>query len=245
MLADLTSLLSADLPWLKGLAVVVTGATLGLASIPHCVGMCGGLASACSRTRGSSLTYQAARLGTYTALGGLSALALGPVRRALPDGAWAYVFAAITAGALVVSAIRLLRMKPVDRTLVPASALRRTSRRERFMPLGLGIVTGLLPCGALYGALAVSATAGEPALGALAMAAFAATSAIGLAVTQPVTRFLGRDGMKHGRAVVATVLLLGAAIVLARPMSRAATEANCHTTSPHAAADGHAMGAEG
>ena len=74
---------------MEALAALASGATLGLASIPHCIGMCGGIAGACSRTRGSTLSYQAARLGMYGALGWLAGLALGPLRSALPSGAWA------------------------------------------------------------------------------------------------------------------------------------------------------------
>ncbi len=65
---------------MEAFAVVASGASLGFASIPHCIGMCGGIASACSRTRGSSLTYQGARLFAYVAIGAFAGLALGPVR---------------------------------------------------------------------------------------------------------------------------------------------------------------------
>jgi uncharacterized protein len=221
---------------IEGLAVVASGATLGLASIPHCVGMCGGIAGACSRTRASSVTYQLSRLATYATIGALAGFALGPVRGALPSGTWAFVFAAVTASALVFSALRLMRMRSVDPSLVPVSALRRSERRDRWMPLGLGVVTGLLPCGALYGGLAVAAAAGEPALGAMTMAAFGVTSSAGLIMAHPITRFLARDGMRHGRTLLATFLLAGAVIVLARPFLRPDTEASCHASLPHDAA---------
>lgn len=227
---------------IEAASAVISGGALGLASIPHCVGMCGGIAGACSRTRASSLTYQLARLAAYTTLGGLAGLALGPVRAALPRGAWAYAFAAVTAGALVISALRLLRARAVDPSLVPVTALRRGRRPGRLMPLALGLVTGLLPCGALYGALAVAGAAGQPALGAASMAAFGLASSIGLAMAQPVTRFLARDGMRHGRQLVAAALFVGAAVVLLRPLLAPGTEADCHASLPHAGADVVAAG---
>src|SRR5690606_16773664 len=138
----------------------------------------------------------------------------------LPSGAWALVFAAVTSGALVASALRLIRLREIDPSLVPVSALRRAPVRDRWMPLGLGVVTGLLPCGAFYGALAVAAAAGAPGLGAMSMAAFGATSSLGLILAHPITRYLARERMRYGRALLATMLLVGAAIVLVRPFMR-------------------------
>lgn len=218
---------------MEAFAVVASGASLGFASIPHCIGMCGGIASACSRTRGSSLTYQGARLFAYVAIGAFAGLALGPVRAALPHGTWAIAFGAVTAAALVFSGVRLLRARPVPPAFVPVTALRRERARDRLVPLGFGLVTGLLPCGALYGALAVAGTAGSPALGALAMGAFGLASSIGLFAAQPITRFLARDGMRNGRRVVAALLFAGAVMVLVRALGRPGDEANCHASLPH------------
>ena len=116
---------------MEAFAVVASGASLGFASIPHCIGMCGGIASACSRTRGSSLTYQGARLFAYVAIGAFAGLALGPVRAALPHGTWAIAFGAVTAAALVFSGVRLLRARPVPPAFVPVTALRRERARRR------------------------------------------------------------------------------------------------------------------
>lgn len=142
------------------LIAIGAGAALGLASIPHCIGMCGPIAGACSGSVRSGVGYQLARIAAYSSLGALAAFALLPVREALSGGATAWIFALITAFALLLSAYRIGRLgrqngenTTQSSELIPAASLKRPkgqtqNRPGLALPVGLGLITGLLPCGA-------------------------------------------------------------------------------------------------
>lgn len=201
---------------------------LGLASIPHCMGMCGPVASAAGGSRSARLGYQFARLVAYGTLGALAARVAQPIRAALGSGFVTWGLAALTAAALVLAALRLLRARPVP--LVPAERLL-GGRTGRSIALagGLGLATGLLPCGALYGALALAATGSSPVVGAASMVAFGGVSGLGLLVSSRLALALARSEEPLGRRSVAAVLVVGAALVLARPLLAEDDAAPCHT----------------
>lgn len=218
-------------------APVATAALLGAASIPHCMGMCGPIAGACTSSVGAGLSYQAARLASYVALGALASGLASPLRGALPHGLAAYVLAAIMAAAMLTSALRLVRSSAAKALPdVPVSRLTRPGRSSALMPIGLGVVTGLLPCGSLYGALAVAAASDTPAIGALSMASFGTISAVGLLLSNAAARMLARDATGNGRRIVAGVLVLGATLALLRPLiARDEAAAPCHDSVSHLA----------
>lgn len=215
---------------------VAAAALLGAASIPHCMGMCGPIAGACGSSRGASASYQAARLATYVGLGALASRLASPLRDALPQGLSAYLLAAIMAAALLTSALRLFRTAGSGAPDVPVARLVRPGRGSALMPIGLGMVTGLLPCGTLYGALAVAAAAPSSATGALTMLAFGSVSALGLLVSHAATRLLASDATGRGRRLVAGVLVIGAALALLRPLVTGTDgSAPCHDGAPRVA----------
>lgn len=228
------------------LLAIGAGAALGVASIPHCVGMCGPIAGACSSSARSGFSYQAARLIAYSSLGALAAYALLPLREALSGGTTAWIFAAITALALLLSAYRISRLRETGATkLVPAASLTRAKKRSQLaLPIGLGLITGLLPCGALYGAFAVAATAGDPASGALGMASFALASSPGLIFSQGLLRLLAHRRAAFGRTVLIGALIAGAIFVLLRPLRAGHDAADCHAQMPQGQAELHVVLAE-
>lgn len=175
-------------------ATVELGAALamGLMGSVHCVGMCGGIASVLSsspaprcgpapRGYGGSLAVNGGRLTTYAALGGLAGALGGAFRDALPLGA-------IGTGARVATAIVLLAVglhlagvgkglsglealtRPIFSRLRPLLAAPSQAGALPIYARGLG--WGLLPCGLVYGAVALAMMTGEALYGALTMIAF-------------------------------------------------------------------------
>lgn len=153
-------------------------------------------------------------------MGAVSSVAVEPLRRVIPTQAAMWLVAAAVALSLLLSARRLLRAQPEEPALVPTSRLtaRHSLRSDFVVPAGLGVATALLPCGTLYGALAVAATAPRTWVGAGVMVCFAAVSSVGLLVSSAAARALSRDLVGHGRRVVAAVLVAGAALVILRPL---------------------------
>lgn len=150
----------------------------------HCVGMCGGfvLSVSAAPSRTVSLTrqmlYFIGKTLTYTVLGAAVGLAGATV-----GSAFAGVQNVISIGAGVVMLIiglRLLgmlqRFKGIG-TLMNWPPFRRAARyftrkRTRTGALGVGLLNGLLPCGPVYGMLAMAAATGTMVGGALTMFVF-------------------------------------------------------------------------
>jgi sulfite exporter TauE/SafE len=155
---------------------------LGLASGVHCVAMCGGFVAAFARPRvipivaekpvKRLLLFNAGRLTTYAALGAASGLLGGELAFALGAQSAVYLFAnamLIGVGLYLAGATRFLGVferaaTPIWRVLAPLLRI-----GDAYVP---GLAWGFVPCGLVYGALAVAAFAGSAAGGAAAMAAY-------------------------------------------------------------------------
>lgn len=217
--------------------LVVSAFLMGLFGGVHCVAMCGGvvgvLCSAAPRcptaaAKGTPLgrapywlAYNGGRVAAYTLLGllfgGLGSLSTGvfplePMRFALRALAAVCMLAVGLHLAGLPSAVKALESlgAPLWKRLAPLT--------KRFLPLRtpghafvLGSLWGLMPCGLLYGALALAASAESPTLGAATMAAFGlATLPVMLtmgALAQGVSRGLARPWVR--RAAGAVVLAFG------------------------------------
>lgn len=169
---------------------------LGLFGSVHCVAMCGGLASVLSAgARGNLrkgerpaprwpilLAFHGGRIGTYAVLGAIvAALTLFAVQSTALHTAQA-ALRALSGVLLVGVGLYLAGMFPgfamIERVGAPLwKALRPLS--SRLLPVHdartailLGAVWGFVPCGMVYTALALGATSGGPAQGAMVMAAF-------------------------------------------------------------------------
>lgn len=156
----------------------------GLVGSPHCVGMCGGFASACAQPASGAAGYHLGRLTTYATLGAVA----GALGSRIPGPGWVLT---VVAGTLTtVFALSLAGLLPPLAPVLPgvnqlaSSALRRGGLGGRFL---FGAATALLPCGLVYAALGVPVALAHPGAGAVAMALFGlgtapllATASIGL-----------------------------------------------------------------
>ncbi len=216
--------------------LVVSAFVMGLFGGAHCVAMCGGvvgvLCSAAPRCPSAQkpsrlsqvpywLAYNGGRIASYTLLGALFG-ALGTLSTGVfPLDGVRFALRAVAALCMLAVGLHLAGLPSVIRGVeaLGAPLWRKVSPlTKRFLPLRtpwhalvLGGLWGLMPCGLLYGALALAASAESPAAGATAMAAFGvATLPVMLtmgAVAQSVTRWLARVWVR--RAAGAVVLAFG------------------------------------
>lgn len=218
------------------LTAVLAGAGAGLASAPHCAAMCGPLA-ACATGPRKSLTYHASRLSAYALVGALAGWGSRFAQELVLGRAAGAVFSWSVALALGLLAYRLWR-DPAERRLVKLGRRRKASLGDRLFaalpkhPAALGAMTALLPCGALYAALALAAGTGSPGAGALSMLAFGMISALGLAavgvVIGPLRRAVAHPLARRG---LATLCLVAAIVFVVRPIGAIAESPaeSCHT----------------
>ena len=192
---------------------------MGLFGGVHCVTMCGGvvgvLCTAAPRCPSAGrqgrlaqapywLAYHGGRVASYAALGalfgGLGSLSTG----VFPLEPMRFALRAIAVVCMLVVGLHLAGLPSGVRALESLGAplwARLAPLTKRVLPLVLGGLWGLMPCGLLYGALALAASAGSPALGAATMAAFGlATLPVMLtmsAVAQGVARWLARPWVRR------------------------------------------------
>lgn len=171
------------------LATALLGSLLGSL---HCVGMCGPFVvfyseagRAGERVGAAHLAYNGGRLLAYLTLGALAGAAGAALDRAgLWSGlqhaaAWfAAAFMVVYGGVLTRRALRPPRAtvglgapSPVA-TRLSRVLLRMRDAAPWRRGLVVGLATGLLPCGWLYGFVALAGGAGSPWLGAAVMGAF-------------------------------------------------------------------------
>lgn len=166
-------------------ASIVSMFVIGLLGAGHCVGMCGGIATALGFTsQGNKSTllsagYNVGRIASYAMAGALVASLGYWGKTYLLLGPWLRITAGvllILMGCYLANWWRVLislekvgnclwqRLRPLGNRLLPVTGLKQA--------LLLGMVWGWLPCGLVYAALAYAATADTPPLGALMMCAF-------------------------------------------------------------------------
>lgn len=172
----------------------------GLLGSAHCIGMCGPFALMIGGSAGDWRTslrrqviYTAGRIFTYATLGAVAGAAgLYLVRRA-PSFINVAATLAVAAGLFLVvqglKATGMGRRRAVSQTSHPTSCLavgfigrflRSPSHSAVFFA---GLFTGLLPCGLVYGFLALAASSENVWQGALLMIAFGAGTAPAMIAT--------------------------------------------------------------
>ena len=195
---------------------ILAGAALsGLVGSPHCVAMCGGFAVAAGDRPARSLAWSAGRLATYGVLGAIAGLIGGHI----PGPGW--VGTALAALFLVVFAGKLAGLPWLQLPPIPGlqrlggRLLQRGDLPSRFL---FGGVTGLLPCGLVYAALALPLASSDPVLGALTMVAFGVGTLPALSVAAVGLRRVVARSLMARRALALAVLVMGLfALTMRRP----------------------------
>ncbi|MCC6647978.1 MAG: sulfite exporter TauE/SafE family protein [Polyangiaceae bacterium] len=164
--------------------LVPAAAAMGLAGGVHCAAMCGPLALAAGCERRDSAVYIATRSAGYVTLGAAAGAAGSALGARFP--AWGTLAAGLV-GLLVL----LLVAWPSGRAVPGGRALAKIAARAPALraPL-LGLVTLLLPCGLLHGALALAWVSGAPSSGAVLLGVFAVTTAPFVLAAPAVRRLL-------------------------------------------------------
>lgn len=213
--------------------LVASAFVMGLFGGVHCVAMCGGVvgvlctaAPRCPSAAGGTrdrlaqapywLAYNGGRIASYTLLGALFAT-LGTLSTGVfPLDTVRLALRALAALCMLAVGLHLAGLPSVVRGLESLGAplwKRLSPLAKRVLPLRtpahalvLGGLWGLMPCGLLYGALALAASAPDTTTGAQAMAAFGVgTLPIMLtmsALAQGVARWLARGWVKRAAGVV-------------------------------------------
>ena len=195
---------------------------VGLLTSTHCIGMCGGILLAqTTDARGvtgrskrgliASAAYNGGRVVSYTAVGALCG-ALGAVITYTPN-IKSMVFT--VAGALVLLiGLRMAGILPglrsTETELPGACSLNaRTRRRFAGRPLIIGLLTGVMPCGALSAMWLCAMSSGSAARGALVLLVFSLGTVPLLFLFGALQSFLPRGWMKYivkGSAVLVVTL---------------------------------------
>lgn len=220
------------------LAAVILAFTLGLFSTLHCLGMCGGIASAlaCStlpsvdfdggRRHGYVLLFNLGRISVYGLLGLVAGVTGAAVFENLDPMIWRRTASAVAGISLILTGLYLggwaTFVRRIDflgrslwRKIEPAG--------RRFLPvrtptaaLATGLVWGWLPCGLVYYSLLIAAPLGNAASGALFMLAFGLGTVPGMYATGVFGGLMIRltRNRQVRRIASGTILLIGIATLL-------------------------------
>lgn len=217
----------------------------GLLGSAHCVGMCGGFVALIgvggdrsAATRQGA--YFAGKTATYTAfgavsgaVGGLAAGLLGGVAGALAVGLGVAMVAVglglcgvAWGGARAPGTQVAARLSPVIGRLVGVG-----SPPALF---GLGAVNGLLPCGLVYGMVAVAASTGSAASGAATMAVFGLSTVPALALTGVFSQRLRPSGRAQMQRLAGVLVVVMGVVTVARGADALTTGGHTHHSPPTA-----------
>jgi len=202
----------------------------GLLGSAHCLGMCGPFALALGAAAPSPRVnlwrqswYSAGRIFTYTVLGASAAFLGGWLTGKLPG--WTNVpavLALVAGGFLVVQgllATGIIRKRgvgggaPCPGASVFKALLGGRSTVDVFLA---GLFTGLLPCGLLYGMLALAGSSGDVLSGLVTMAVFGAGTVPAMVATGVGGSLLGLAARKRLQGIAAWCLMLTGVVSIAR-----------------------------
>jgi sulfite exporter TauE/SafE len=204
-----------------------------LTSFGHCIGMCSGIVVAYSaakldgKSRGGQLLahllYSFGRISTYAALG----LIAGVLGAAISVSAEVKAIVMITLGLVMIlmgvsllGGIKFLSFLENGR-IVQSGWYKRTfgaliGSKSFLSVYGIGVLNGLVPCGAVYAAIAMAITAGSATGSAAAMALFGAATAPSLFLAGAFTSALAITKFRGAAVKLAAlvVITLGALTLL-------------------------------
>lgn len=197
----------------------------GLVGSPHCMGMCGAFATASSGSVRQLGSYHLGRLSTYAGLGG----AAGALGSALPGPGWVPSVAATVL--LVWFSARLAGLLPESHfgsALLTRLSSRFASGDATSSRVIFGALTGLLPCGLTWTALAIPVAMGSALHGALAMVVFGLGTVPLLSAAGYGLRRLTARSLWARRGLAAVVLASGLwSLVLRAPINQTGDEPSC------------------
>ncbi len=207
------------------LSALLSGALLGLVSLPHCAAMCGPLsAAACSRSarRAAPLHYQLGRTLGYAFAGGVAGQVGSVFRLVAPSLPAMLIFGTLASAACLWVAYGLL---PKRAPLVQLTAAPRGRSLAGTLlqlvpenPAVLGAFSALLPCGALAAALLSAVATASATLGASVMLGFVTTSGFALLGASVLARVLPTYATPRLRQIAAGALVIAACLLIARPI---------------------------
>lgn len=177
----------------------------GLLGALHCVGMCGGLITACSMKFGNgpyfSVFYNVGRILSYTVLGFVMGLLGKALIAAGLFGKFQGIMPVIAGILMILIGLDLLgyipkQLKRITSGLFPRALsdtlLGSQLKKRHPAPFILGMLNGLIPCGLLYAVGVKAAATADPIQGMLTMAAFGAGTFPALLLVGSLSGVLGR-----------------------------------------------------
>ncbi len=193
--------------------------TAGLLGALHCMGMCGGLVTACGMRFGGglsfSLTYNAGRILSYSFLG----LLMGLIGKALIAaglfGKFQGIVPIVAGSLMVLIGLDLLGFVPkglrkITSGLFPKALSDKLigNQLKKYQPttILLGIMNGLIPCGLLYAVGIKAAATADPVQGMLTMVAFGAGTLPALLLIGSFSGITGR--VRSGLLLKASYLFI-------------------------------------
>ena len=172
-------------------SLALTALIMGLAGGPHCVAMCGAACAGMGHLAGvhqnrALISFQAGRWMGYSLLGGLAALSVQTlgwltVESAALRPVWSMLHvAAVVLGLLLVWQAKQPVWLDQSAQQLWAQIRKRNAQWGQAVPVVVGMLWALMPCGLLYSALMVAALTANALEGALTMACFALGSGVSL-----------------------------------------------------------------
>lgn len=203
----------------------------GILGTAHCLGMCGPFALMIGSTKSGwsaalirQCSYTAGRVFTYGVLGAASGLAGVRLVQRLPTLAHIPAILAMVAGVLLIfqglKATGLFRRQgvgPTGASCLTGGILSQFLRRPRTGDVFLaGLFTGFLPCGLLYGMLALAMSTHSVVWGGLAMIVFGLGTAPAMIAVGLSGRLVGLATRRRLLTAAAWCLVLTGVISVAR-----------------------------
>ncbi|MCS6856674.1 MAG: sulfite exporter TauE/SafE family protein [Sandaracinaceae bacterium] len=223
-----------------------------MSALPHCAAMCAPLAGfACvGQTAGSLATLLGTRLLVYGILGaGFGMLGAWAVKWIPPQWSSLFLGLAVASGMLIAAWQLewpwLKQLAPLRKrvglsspplidpsSLVTRVAPTRKSTGSLLRPLGIGLSFAFFPCGTLHAALMLAGGQGSAWKGFFTMAGFALSSSLALWASGWLGSWLYHLNQR-ARHLFAAILVLGALVVLLRPLKNPMPAAGqaCHGVS--------------
>jgi uncharacterized protein len=203
----------------------------GILGSSHCIGMCGpfaltiGTGATTWKTNlARQLLYTLGRVFTYSVLGAIAGFAGLYLQQTIPALVNTAAVLAVVAGLFLLYqgllAARIIRRRTPNATGVPclagdffASFLKSPGNANVFLA---GVFTGMLPCGLVYGFVALSASSGDMFFGGLLMAVFGFGTAPVMILTGCGGSLLSLTARKHLFRVAAWCVIFTGVISIAR-----------------------------